>query len=281
MRRQAVFAVNQRWPSAGPTGHRLFGRGLDSETTSSPKLRQRRSRLPVLRERGDLAEVARPSEYLRACHRTAKRVREDWARKQRGTLYMFRYFLGPVHEMSDLVDGDAVCSLCGRTRRCFRLESALCSTLAADARGSAVGCIECLQQGRFEFWHDTEIGVLDENGLTHVYKHNQPPPEDFPPSALIELRRTPQIVTWQQELWLAHCNDFMAYIGTWEPRDFHANTVGGDGRLLFLEMTDKKYQHLWDVSLPPGATRLESWHATFYAFRCLHCGKLRGNWDCD
>ena len=91
----------------------------------------------------------------------------------------------------------------------------------------------------------------------------------------------PQIVTWQQELWLTHCNDFMAYIGTWEPRDFYANTLGGDGRALFHEMTDKHYRHLWDESARPGSQRLESWRATFYAYRCLHCGKLRGNWDCD
>jgi hypothetical protein len=46
-------------------------------------------------------------------------------------------------------------------------------------------------------------------------------------------------------------------------------------------MTDMDYRHLWDESLPPGAMRLQSWHATFYAFRCVHCEKLRGNWDCD
>jgi uncharacterized protein CbrC (UPF0167 family) len=153
--------------------------------------------------------------------------------------------------------------------------------LAPEAKESGVGCFECLRRGRFGFWHDTDIGLLDENGLTHVYNHNQPPPPDFPASALVELRRTPQIVTWQQELWLTHCNDFMAYMGTWEPKDFYENAPAGDGRALFLEMTDEDYRHLWDESLLPGAKRLESWHATFYTFRCLHCGKLRGNWDCD
>jgi uncharacterized protein CbrC (UPF0167 family) len=183
--------------------------------------------------------------------------------------------------MSALVEGDASCSLCGQQGPCFRLEYALCPSLASDAKDSALGCFDCLRKGRFEFWHDTEIGILDENGLTHVYNHNQPPPPDFPVSALVELRRTPQIVTWQQELWLTHCNDFMAYTGTWEPKDFYANAPGGDGRALFHEMTDKDYRHLWDESLRPGSQRLESWHATFYAFRCLHCEKLRGNWDCD
>ena len=194
---------------------------------------------------------------------------------------MFRYFCGPQHDMGDLVEGDTICSLCGRSGRCFRLEYALCTSLAPDTKETGVGCFDCLREGRFEFWHDTDIGMLDEKGLTHVYKHNQEPPPSFPASALMELRRTPQIVTWQQELWLTHCNDFMAYMGTWEPKDFYASAPGGDGRALFLEMTDKDESHLWDESLRQGATRLESWHATFYVFRCLHCGKLRGNWDCD
>ena len=124
------------------------------------------------------------------------------------------------------------------------------------------------------------IGVLDENGLRHVYKHNKHPPLGFPKASLAELRCTPRIVTWQQELWLTHCNDYMVYVGTWEPKDFYANASDGDGRSLFLRMTDV-YNHLWDSSLPKGEERLVSWHATYYAFRCLHCGMLRGNWDCD
>src|SRR5262249_41899159 len=139
---------------------------------------------------------------------------------------MFRYFCGPQHEMSALVEGDALCSLCGQRSRCFRLEYTLCTSLTSDAKESALGCFECLQKGSFEFWTVREFGLLDENGLTHEYNHNQPPLPDFPPAALVELRRTPQIVTWQQELWLTHCNDFMAYTGTWEPKDFYTNAPG-------------------------------------------------------
>lgn len=196
------------------------------------------------------------------------------------TSIMFRYFSGPENEMSFLVPDVVGCSLCGKAGSCFRLLSASCPSLEANTKETSFGCFACLQKGRFEFWHDTEIGLLDENGLRHEYKHNKPPPRDFTRSALLELRRTPRFVTWQQELWLTHCNDFMAYLGTWEPKDFYSNASDGDGRKLFHEMTDKEFHHLWDRSLQPDATRLERWHAVFYAFRCLHCGKLRGNWDC-
>jgi hypothetical protein len=191
----------------------------------------------------------------------------------------FEYFQGPEAEMAMLV-GDRVCSLCGRGGQTFSLEFTICPELSESARGDKVGCVSCLKAGRFEFWHDTEVGLLDESGLKHVYRHNQEPPADFPQRSLVELRRTPQIVTWQQEIWLTHCRDFMIYQGTWEPADFYANDPDGDGRALFVQMTTE-YSNLWDDSVGPSEPRLESWHATYYVFRCRQCGALRGNWDCD
>lgn len=182
--------------------------------------------------------------------------------------------------MADLYEEKRKCNLCGAYATCFDLEYASCPELAEKDKESTVGCLECLQTGRFEFWHDTEIGMLDENGLSLIYSHHKPTPASFPLSALTDLRRTPQIVTWQQEIWLTHCNDFMAYIGTWKPATFVMHAPDGNGRALFMEMTDSDLSHLWDDSLEPGEKYLGNWHATYYAFQCLHCGKLRGNWDC-
>jgi uncharacterized protein CbrC (UPF0167 family) len=190
----------------------------------------------------------------------------------------FNYFQGPLEDMAHLVKGEHECSLCGRIAACFELDFAICGEMGE--KEGRLGCVECLNRGRFEFWHDTDIGLLDENGLAKVYNHNRTPPPDFPESAKVELRRTPRIVTWQQELWLTHCNDFMAYQGTWEPKDFYRLSPTGDGRALFHEMTDE-WQNLWDDSLPAGETKLKGWHATYYVFKCKHCGKLKGNWDCD
>ena len=81
---------------------------------------------------------------------------------------------------------------------------------------------------------------------------------------------------------LDHCNDFMAYIGTWEPAAFVRNSPMGDGRDLFLRMTrDPGLQFLWDTCLGPDEAAPAAWRVTYYAFRCLHCGELAGNWDCD
>ena len=192
----------------------------------------------------------------------------------------FRYFQGPREDMVALCADEKKCTLCNSVGTCFRLEHAICLTLSDTQKADAYGCLSCLKAGLLQFWHDTEIGVLDNNGLTRFYNHNKPRPLTFPRAAITELRRTPRIVTWQQELWLIHCNDFMAYIGTWEPKDFYDQAPDKDGRSLFLKMTDE-YNHLWDESLRAGEEHLTAWHATYYTFRCLHCGELRGNWDCD
>jgi uncharacterized protein CbrC (UPF0167 family) len=193
----------------------------------------------------------------------------------------FKYFEGPREDMSGLAAQDVPCEFCGRISDGFDLDLATCS-LSDDGKAGKFGCAECLLHGQFEFWHDTDIGMLDEQGLEKVYKHNAEPPSDFPERALADLRRTPRIVTWQQELWLSHCNDFMVYMGTWQPADFVQKAATGDGRTLFLKMTrDPGLQFLWDECLEEGETAPATWNVTYYAFRCLHCGDLAGNWDCD
>jgi len=192
----------------------------------------------------------------------------------------FKYFKGTEDDMSDLIEETCTCSICGTDDRCFELDYSITNEFNDEEKEGKFGCINCLKLGRFEFWHDTEFGFLDENGLSKVYNHNMNNPPSISPSILEELRRTPNIITWQQTPWLTHCDDFMIYKGTWEPKDFYYNSLDGDGRKLFMDMTSE-YQNLWDDSLSEGDTVLDEWYATYYVFECAHCGKLRGNWDCD
>jgi len=193
----------------------------------------------------------------------------------------FKYFKAPINEMSDLLDKQGQCSICGKTDFCFELDYTITNEFSDENKEGKIGCYSCLREGKFEFWHDTEYGMLDENGLQKVYNHNQDNPPAISSGILTELRRTPRLLSWQQELWLTHCNDFMIYNGTWTPKDFYKNSKEGDGRGLFMSMTDKELNHLWDESLQEGQTKLEEWYPTYYVFECTHCGKLRGNWDCD
>lgn len=184
--------------------------------------------------------------------------------------------------MGDLLDGKHKCSICHLHHdNCFDLEFSITDKFNPDDKKDKIGCYECLRKGEFEFWHDTEYGVLDEKGLSKVYSHNIESPPKLSESLLLELRRTPQFITYQQEIWLTHCDDFMVYKGTWQPLDFYKNSPTGDGRDLFMEMTDKDMSRLWDESLVDGQTLLEQWYPTYYVFECRHCRKLRGYWDCD
>lgn len=184
--------------------------------------------------------------------------------------------------MCDLLVEPKKCSICNTEHSyCFDLEYLITDKFSEDDKKGEIGCYDCLKKGEFEFWHDTEFGVLDKKGLRKVYNHNIENPPILSELVLTEMKRTPQIATYQQETWLTHCNDFMVYKGTWQPLDFYRNSPTGNGRDLFIEMTDKDLSHLWDESLEEGETLLETWYPTYYVFKCRHCGKLRGNWDCD
>ncbi|MDP9081349.1 MAG: CbrC family protein [Bacteroidota bacterium] len=193
----------------------------------------------------------------------------------------FKYFKGPTGDMDSFIEQKTVCSICGNENDCFELEFSITQEFNDDDKEGKAGCIDCLKKGLFEFWHDTEFGVLDENGLTKVYNHNVADPSLIAEQVLEEMRRTPRIEMWQQERWLTHCSDFMIYMGIWTPKDFYTNSKDGNGRQLFMDMTDVNENHLWDDSLGEGETELEEWYPMYYVFECSHCGKLRGNWDCD
>ncbi|HSZ59587.1 MAG TPA: CbrC family protein [Tepidisphaeraceae bacterium] len=192
----------------------------------------------------------------------------DLLARFRRTLRHFTYFHGPVEEMAHLAKDQQSCSFCGQRALCFQLD------------GEKYGCFPCLRQGRFLFDHNTEIGLLAPAGLKPFYANQKQIPDHFNRAALAALLRTPRFTTWQEEEWLIHCNDFMVYVGEWKPKDFRRNAKDGDGRRLFLEMTDKELAHLWEEATPEGAREPEDWYATYYAFRCSRCGALRGNWDC-
>jgi uncharacterized protein CbrC (UPF0167 family) len=195
----------------------------------------------------------------------------------------FRYFLGPSSEMLHLAPSTVECAFCSKVGDGFDLDAAI--RVAHDERknSSMFGCPECLLAGRFGFAHNTDVGTLGEAGLRREYPNHRAAPPAFRPDAVETLRRTPDVLRWQYEPWLTHCDDFMAYVGTWRPSDFVRNAPNGYGRSLFLRMTrEPDLRHVWDAECPAGATvPPDSWHPVYYAYRCLHCGELAGNWDCD
>ena len=171
----------------------------------------------------------------------------------------FKYFEGPKEEMDCLCEEQRKCTLCGRYGFCFHLMWTNWVELRLRGLdGRHVGCVECLKEGRFEFWPDTDT----EYG-------------NLPAEAFEEFARTPGIVGWGYRDWFTHCNDFMSYQGKWEPEDFYKNAPDGNGRALFMEMTDEG-KNLWDEHLADGETKLKQWPVEYFVFKCLHCSKFKG-----
>lgn len=185
--------------------------------------------------------------------------------------------------MAGLATGSVLCRFCGLPGEGFELGNASVDGHRAGEFEGAHGCVACLAAGRFEFEHNTDIGTLSANGLAREYRNHCVEPATFHQHAHRELRRTPDVLRWQYEPWLTHCDDYMAYIGEWRPSDFARHAVGGDARALFLEMTrEAALRNAWDDSCRNGEkVPPEDWRLTYYAYRCLHCGVLAGNWDCD
>ena len=208
----------------------------------------------------------------------------------------FKYFEAPESEMVGLLPDVRRCGICGTEGRCFDLQRAIReSGVAASA-----GCVACLRTGRFGFFHITEIGYLDEGGITW-YSDDEPegharifavdsagtaapiPTQvgastrvTVSPEAIDDLRRTPDFPTWNEVAWPVHCSDFMVYLGTWQPPDVRAAAGARqhEPRDLFAEMTDAAEDRLWSDDA-------QQWAFAFHVFRCGSCSVLRGAVDLD
>ena len=206
----------------------------------------------------------------------------------------FRYFRAPEADMVGLLPGNLLCDICGVEGRCFDMDRAI----RVDARASAAsrGCAACLRLGLFGFFHITEVGYLDESGLTTYQDEEQsavvrvfavdesgsamgetkprppaPPGPTVGEAAIDELRRTPDFSTWNEVGWGVHCDDFMAYLGVWGPSDFEKARSGVQGRTLFLDSIDREHAELW----PDGDDAPEWGALCIHVFECLGCGTLR------
>jgi uncharacterized protein CbrC (UPF0167 family) len=178
----------------------------------------------------------------------------------------FRYFEGPESEMHGLLETPQECPFCGREDRCFEIED-----------GPQTGCVRCLREGRFGFFHVTEAGYVVDGKLIHSI--DEDPPETaalddgVPPESVAELWRTPDFPTWNEVAWPVCCRDFMVFLGEWKPADFKQQGAPSP-RDLFLAMTDPDCHELWPTGLDP-----DDWLVTCFVFRCPVCGELAGKVD--
>jgi uncharacterized protein CbrC (UPF0167 family) len=195
----------------------------------------------------------------------------------------FKYFAAPVAEIFRYSDSDP-CVQCGRVAPATLLKR------SKESDPPEFCCLECVAAGRSAIEHETEIGFVDRGGLSSFDFSSLKfvsieLPRGFRKNAIAELMRTPDFVSHQGGTFLTHCNDFMKYLGRWEPEDF-AGEDGEPSRHVYLAAADDDPE-LWDATVSQrqrGEVYLNSnwaYGAWCYAFECLHCGTLRCSWDCD
>ncbi len=151
-----------------------------------------------------------------------------------------------------------------------------------DYDAPIVVCYECWRAGKAAFTMDTELGMVTWEhaiqGVTHGmpninnsdFEIIPPPPEHLEEwtvarvssEMLLDLVRTPSYVTWQGQHWFFHCKQPMVYIGPWEQADFDRHAPGGDGRALFLQITEDPFEDLWEA----GGEKSDLMY--IYVFRC-------------
>jgi uncharacterized protein len=87
-------------------------------------------------------------------------------------------------------------------------------------------------------------------------------------------RRTPGYSCWQQEEWLAHCNDACEFHGDASEDDVEdaSEATKADWRERYGK-TEKQWAAATRDYEPAGDN-------AFYKFVCRHCGTVRLGWDC-
>lgn len=93
------------------------------------------------------------------------------------------------------------------------------------------------------------------------------------PEKINELfQRTPGYISWQGEYWLAHCQDFCAYLGEVGTKELE--------ELGIADQVIAEYEALDEYEdIRPYLTKAGSMCG--YLFQCLHCGKYRLWVDAD
>ena len=89
------------------------------------------------------------------------------------------------------------------------------------------------------------------------------------------IHRTPGYRGWQQEVWLAHCNDYCAFVGYVGMEELEKM-----GLAESLEDIYRKDAAMFDIDVIRENMENES-GLQGYLFRCLHCGKYQLYADCD
>lgn len=195
----------------------------------------------------------------------------------------FRYFALP-RQFSTYTEEPQQCQLCGRAR--------------AGYEGPYHGiehidfvCEECLAAGRLADKEQT-TNEGDLEGLQEQLKQRHLELGDGEIAKLVQQRteeleqRTPNLLTWQDWFWPAHCGDYCRFIKDAGKPDLIALAPDGDGKAFFrdhaIDVDVSDMDAVWKAIRPDSPIEhTESYSVGVYLFQCLECNQYVIMWDCD
>ncbi len=186
-------------------------------------------------------------------------------------LPVFKYHPDPLGTGAFSADKTVKCDCCQQSTDIY-YESPFYSVADID-----VLCPWCIADGsasrKFEgeFQDSASVEGIDcEYDDDGEFSHTTNP---YPDEMLDELvKRTPGYRGWQQEVWLAHCNEPCEFIGyvCWDDIKDRLDE--------FVSLEDDIQEYGFSVEELSGLLHKDS-DAQGYLFRCLHCKKLRLHFD--
>lgn len=171
----------------------------------------------------------------------------------------FKYHPNPIETRAFIQGSPKKCDCCGKMTDTW-YESPFYTT------EDDIDCIcpECISSGAAAEKFDGEF--QDSYSVDEVSD----------PQKLDELiHRTPGYHGWQQEYWVAHCDDYCAFLGYVGWSDLERLGIDKE-----IEETYGDEVNGWDINLLKENMTNEG-GMQGYLFKCLHCGKHLLHIDCD
>jgi uncharacterized protein CbrC (UPF0167 family) len=177
---------------------------------------------------------------------------KDAGKTDGGVLPKFRYFPDPLGSgvFEKTAAGEEImCPCCGKATEyyyttipyCIPNVENLCPTCIADgAAAKKYGC----------------TFISDGEEVSSAEKQKE----------LFE--RTPGYIAWQEEYWLAHCDDYMEYLGNVGTKELKEAGIFDEVIAEYAAHNEYDTEDIGDYLVAGGSM-------TGYLFRCLHCGTYR------
>jgi uncharacterized protein CbrC (UPF0167 family) len=175
-----------------------------------------------------------------------------------GVLPKFRYFPDPlgngVFEKAEAGE-EIICPCCGKVTEYYYVTMPYCIPNVENL------CPACIASGAAAKKYDCTF-VQGGEGVSNTEKQKE----------LFE--RTPGYIAWQGEYWLAHCDDYMEYLGDVGTKELKEAGIFDEVIAEYAAHNEYDTEGIGDYLVAGGSM-------TGYLFRCLHCGTCRIWVDAD